>query len=306
MGIYDRDYERSYDTGSNWRPEGQGGGGIQLRKPQTVVGWVLLVTILAYFVQIFCEPGRGVQAANPVEAYFGLFSDWFREPWRIYTLLTYGFLHSPDNLMHIAGNMFGFWLFGRMLEQNFGSREFLLFYLTAIVAGGLAFCLGQAAMRTPGFVYGASGGTVAVTILFALLYPNVRIHFMMILPMPMWVLGCLIVGGDILGALGRSGSQVAFVAHLGGAAFALLYHYRGWRLSRWAPGEWSMPSFKRRPKLRVHREEYEDDRDEPTSSFDEDVNRVLAKISEQGQDSLTRKERRLLEQASQEYKRRGS
>jgi len=306
MGIYDRDYQRSYDTGSNWRPEGGGGPGIQLRKPTTVVGWVLVITIAAYVVELIFEP-RGLNGVNEFLALFRLEADWYSRPWEVFTLLTYGFLHSPDSVMHIFGNMFGFWMFGRMIESRLGSREFLLFYLLAIVMGGVVFSLGAAASGSLAPVIGASAGSVAVVLLCAVMYPHQKVSLLFLpFQFPLWVLGAFIVLMDLNGAMGgRQGSNIAFTAHLGGTAFALLYHYRGWRLSRWVPSEWSMPSFKRKPKLRVHSAEMDDAADEPPGSFDEDVNRVLAKISEQGQDSLTSKERRLLEQASQEYKRRG-
>ena len=306
MGIYDRDYERGYGNGGyggggygggGWQPEGQ--GGIQLRMPTTAVGWVLVTTIVTYLVTLpFTEKLDGGMFRNPVIDFFHLESDWYLRPWRIYGLLTYGLMHDPLNLMHIAGNMFGFWLFGRELERRFGTREFLLFYVTAILAGGLAFTLGQSLSGQSGFAIGASAGTVAVTILFALLYPNVRILFMLVIPMPMWVLGAIIVGGDVLGALGGSGARVAFAAHLGGALFAFLYFKQRWRLSEIVPTGFELPSLKRRPKLRVHHEEFDDEEEDEEDALEKEVDRILAKIKSSGQDSLTRKEQRTLAKAS--------
>ena len=61
----------------------------------------------------------------------------------------------------------------------------------------------------------------------------------------------------------------------------------------------SMPKMKRRTKLRIH------DPDQRLSSdTDQQVDEILKKINEQGQDSLTRRERRILEQASREYQKR--
>lgn len=301
MGIYDRDYEREYDDGYG-RSGGFGQGGIQIRFPQTTVGQILLINFVVFAIQVMTSsPG-----SDPMGSFFALTSDWYQQPWQVYQLLTYGFLHDPSNLMHIAGNMFGFWIFGRDLEQRFGSREFLYFYLAAILAGGVTYTLGELTTAAPSSVLGASGGTVAVTILYAVLYPHRQVLLMFILPVPMWALGIFIVGSDVMGALSRSGNT-AFMAHLGGAAFAGFYYFQQLRLTNYLPSGGSgfkLPSFKRRPKLRVHREEDEPSDTGNPKGIDKQVDDILAKIADKGQDSLTRKEKRILEQASRQYKKR--
>ncbi|MEM6330274.1 MAG: rhomboid family intramembrane serine protease [Planctomycetota bacterium] len=311
MGIYDRDYERGYGNTGGWRPEGE--GGIQLRWPSTTVGWVLLVTFVAYLIELpFTERPPGGVPTNAVADALGLQSDWWRRPWLAYGLLTYGFMHSALDFFHILGNMWMFWIFGRELEARYGSREFLAFYLVAIVAGGLAFTLGQTIAGEPGSVIGASGGSVAVLVLGALLFPHRQVLFMFVFPMPLWVLGAFVVGSDILGSLGAGPmpraeeANVAFAAHLGGAAFAFAYYRRRWRLSGLLPERLQMPSFQRRPKLRVHQgDDYDDYQDQPAKESAEEklakeVDRILAKIQISGQDSLTRKETKTLEQASRQ------
>jgi hypothetical protein len=122
---------------------------------------------------------------------------------------------------------------------------------------------------------------------------------MFIIPMPMWVLAVLIVVMDAFGAVERSG-EVAFTAHLGGAMFGFLYYQWRWRLERWLPTGSLLKRLRPKPKLRVL------DPDTVDDATDSRVDEILKKIQEQGQDSLTRGERRYLEQASREYqKRRG-
>jgi hypothetical protein len=148
---------------------------------------------------------------------------------------------------------------------------------------------------------GASGGTTAVLILFALNFPHQTGLFMFVLPMPMWAIGGIVVVMDAIGAIDRSG-KVAVTAHLGGAAFAALYYKSNWRLAGWFPSEWRMPKWRLRPrpKLRVH-----DPEDPVDNASDSDVvDNILRKIQEHGQDSLTRQERRILEEASREYQKR--
>src|SRR5262249_13618687 len=141
-------------------------------------------------------------------------------------------------------------------------------------------------------VLGASGGIAAMVILFAMNFPHRMVLFMFVIPMPMWVLAVIVVGWDAWGAMQRSGN-VAFTAHLGGALFGFLYYQWGWRLERWLPTGSLAKRFRSKPKLRVI------DPDE-VDSTDSRVDEILQKIQEKGQDSLTRGERRILEQASRE------
>ncbi len=255
---------------------------------------LVIFTGCVYLVQLFFGQ------AGWFTDVFALDAQWYRQPWKVFQLVTYGFLHSQLAMQHILLNMYGLWLFGREIEQRYGHKEFLAFYLAAIIVAGLVWSISTAASGSGGGLIGASGGVVAVTILFAFHYPHRTILLMFVFPVPMWVLGCLIVVGDAYGAMNyQDVSNVAFMAHLGGAAFAFLYYRFRWKLSDWLPNQISMPKMKRRTKLRIH------DPDQRLSSeTDQQVDEILKKINEQGQDSLTRRERRILEQASREYQKR--
>lgn len=303
MGIYDRDYERDDRYGGYGHGGGYGGGGVHLRFPQSTINRIVLVTLVAYVVELlFNQPSSDprVPDGNLMINALGLQSQWWRQPWQAYQLLTYALVHANENILHVLGNMFGVWMFGRELEQRFGSREILYYYIGSILIGGLAITLGDAIQPSGVPTIGASAGTVAVIVLFALLYPHRRVFLYALIPIPMWVIGVFIVGGDLLGAFGGRGGNIAFEGHLGGAAFALFYYFQRPRLSRLTPENVSMPSLKRRPKLRVHHEEPSEQVDE----FSEEVDRILRKIKSEGADSLTRHEKRVLERASRQYQKR--
>ena len=287
MGIYDRDYERSGGYGHS--------PGYHVNRPQTVTTKLIIVTAAAYVAQLLFD--------LQVTPFCSLGAHWYEAPWQAYQLLTYGFLHSTSDLWHILLNMYGLWLFGRDVEAKYGAREFLVFYLVAIVVAGLVWTVCDASVGQNAFLLGASGGVAAVLVLFALNFPHRTMLFMFLFPMPMWTLAVLIVGMDAMGAMSRSGS-VAYTAHLGGAAFAMAYYRFGWRLGGWLPaqGKWKLPRIGRRPKLRVLDPTAIDD--DEADSTDSEVDDILRKIREHGQDSLTRRERRILEQASREYQKR--
>jgi hypothetical protein len=200
---------------------------------------------------------------------------------------------------------------GRSVEQRYGPKEFLRFYLVALVFANVAWCIvGRLTGASPGAgIYGASGAIAAVVVLFAFNFPNVTVLLFFVLPMPAWLLGVGIVAYDIIGAMGgNQGSNVAYSAHVAGAAFALLYYQRGWNLTQWSEGlfGWSKALFRAKPRLRIHNPPNEEPPSPPPPSGDlaAEVDRILAKIYREGEASLTPKERSTLEAASRKYQER--
>lgn len=310
MGMYDRDYQHS-----NYGYGGNGGygqqPGVHLGAPQSMVMKLIILNFAIYVVQLlFRYPG-----GDAVGDIFALQEDWFRQPWMVFQLLSYGFLHSVTNFWHILGNMFVLWMFGRRIEEKYGYKEFLAIYLVSIVFAGLAWNLTELLAPNPiamdgreisPAVLGASGAVSAILLLFIFNYPHVTLHLMFLFPIPAWVLGVIIVAQDVIGSL-SSGSNVAFTAHLGGFLFAYLYFKSGRRLMEFVPQGLSLPSFKRKPNLRVHRPTAGYDDSPGTEAVDANeqrLNQLLAKISASGQDSLSAREKRELTKLSKLYQRK--
>jgi membrane associated rhomboid family serine protease len=270
MGIHDREYSRGPEPG------------FHVTAPTSATVQLALITGAVYLAQL--------AMGEPLDEALALRADWFRQPWRAYQLLSYGFLHDRNNIAHILVNMLVLWMFGRELEQRYGRVEFLAFYLCSIVIAGLVWSLVETTAGVNAALMGASGGVSAVFALFALNFPHRQVLFMFVIPMPMWVAALIALIFDANGAINRTGSNVAFTAHLAGALFGLMYYKFHWRLGSWMTGLGSM-KLSRKPRLRVHAPTEEDD-------LGEKVDAILQKIQDQGQDSLSWNERRLLEKAS--------
>lgn len=290
MGIAERDYERGRYGGSP---------GVHLGRPRSMWLNLLLMMVAIYVVQVI------TRGTFPDDGWFtklfALDADFWRRPWQFYELLTYGFLHSPFSLMHIVGNGLGLWIFGGWTEERYGQKEFLTLFLASIVLSGLFWCFAEFVAQNGdprGSVIGASGGITALMVVGVLNYPRRILLIWGIVPVPAWLLGIIWIGNDLVGVLGRTEeAEVAYFAHLGGALFGLVYYKARWRLSSRLPSRWSWPKFRlpRRHNLRVHHP------DEPNEDTDGEVDDILRKIQRQGQDSLTDRERRILQRASKEY-----
>ncbi|HRB80445.1 MAG TPA: rhomboid family intramembrane serine protease, partial [Niabella sp.] len=139
-------------------------------------------------------------------------------------LITHMFAHADSGsylFVHILFNMFTLWMFGRILEDMWGTKPFLKFYLLCGLGAASLHLMVQY------FVYGAGGGEAAlgasgavfgVLVAFAMLFPNTELYLMFI-PVPIkakWVVLGLIVL-DLFGGFSNSSDGVAHFAHLGGA-----------------------------------------------------------------------------------------
>ncbi len=291
MGIYDRDYYRD-----------EGGSRFSLGIPRTIVIRLILINFVLWLVNgLFFAENQWLTGS--LETYAGALT----HPLHWYRFLTYGFVHEPA-ASHLFFNMLGLFFFGPEIETLYGRKEFLRLYLVLILAGGLAWAvINHFAGTDPGTrLLGASGAVIGVILLFCLNFPRRTILLMFVLPVPAWVLGVFIVGGDVWGALssGDGPVQTAFSVHLTGAALAFLYfHYHanfGRLLEK--PAAWLKA--RSRSRLRVFQPPTEEDAEEGQSELSERVDRILEKIHRQGEASLTRQERRILETASREYQRR--
>lgn len=278
MGIYDRDYTRSE------RPS------FALGTPRSAVGVLVLVNVAVYVA-------NALTSDNALISLLGVRPESLTQPWLWWQFLTYGFAHDPSPA-HVLFNMLTLWFLGHDVEEVYGRREFTWLYLTLVVFAAVVWAVVtrlQGAVTGP--LIGASGAVVGVVILYALHFPRRIILLFFVLPVPAWALGVMAVMYDLWGAAGGGGPRVAYVAHLAGAALAFIYYRLGWRLSGWSQGI-SFPSFGRRPNLRIH------DPDADESNLSAQVDQILEKIHRQGEASLSRKERRVLETASREYQRR--
>jgi membrane associated rhomboid family serine protease len=158
----------------------------------------------------------------------------------IWQPVTYMFMHG--DFSHLFFNMFALWMFGRGLEQELGTKRFLIYYFVcgigaALVQLGMAeidlMRIGQPAQMqylcTP--TVGASGAVFGLLLAFGMLHPNATI-MLLIPPIPMKAKWFVVIYGLLELVFGISGSMdsVAHFAHLGGMFWGwlllLLWRYQ--------------------------------------------------------------------------------
>jgi membrane associated rhomboid family serine protease len=226
----------------------------------------------------------------------------------IYQLITYQFLHG--GFLHLLFNMITLWFFGRAVEDRLGSRRYLeLYFASGIIGGLLHVSLGWIFPESFGraSVVGASASICGLIAAFAALDPEQLVLFFFI-PMRAKWLFYISLGIALIFVLAPNQSNIAHAAHLGGLL-------TGWAYIRFVlPGRWRMPGwpwFQRRPRKIVKlprtatflkasssRRRALAAEDLPPAEFiSREVDPILDKISAHGIQSLTERERKILEAA---------
>lgn len=277
------------------------------------VQWLLALNIGIYFLQLTLFGSDAVYSALALDpARFP--ADWW-------TVVTYMFVHAW--LAHLAFNMFTLWMFGPRLEQEWGTRTFVRFYLWSGLGGAIAHLL--FAQHTS--VIGASGAISGVLVAYALRWPDEEVYLFGVIPMRSRWLVVALLAMNIIFALSPS-SRIDWTAHVGGMAFGWIFlklysvgginRVRGW-VSAVPDDSEDMPRAVPRNRspmrdraggvdeviarsnaivLRESKPIQHVPKQESPKEYAAKVNRVLDKISQHGIESLTREERRLLEEMS--------
>jgi membrane associated rhomboid family serine protease len=276
----------------------------------TITPWVkrLLIANAAVFLAVLVlnlVTGSGM-GTSLAWRYLGLDrSTVLFQPW---TLLTYAFVHA--SIGHIFFNLLVLFFFGPPLEERWGSKAFLRFYLVAAAGGAVV------ALLSPDRVVGASAAVNGVMLAYAMIWPDNTVYVWGVFPVKVkWLVLGLAVFSFVM-ALDGGGGPVSHLAHLGGFASAFLY-----MKSRWAPTGWGdvLPARRKKPRVMAWRGSSSPRQEAPARPAGQqpiarkdaarmerelldDVDRILEKISHQGLGSLTAQEKERLNEVSRRYR----
>ncbi len=141
------------------------------------------------------------------------------EGFYFWQLFTYMFLHA--NFSHIFFNMLALWMFGMELENVWGSKKFLTYYLICGVGAGLSNLLIAPLFTTTGPTIGASGAIYGVLLAYGILFPDrlIFIYFLIPIKAKYFVILYMIIEFVSVGSM----DGIAHFAHLGGAFVGFLY-----------------------------------------------------------------------------------
>ncbi len=306
MGLGDRDY---------YRPSGF--GGFSFFPP--VIKNLLIINGIVFFIQIITQNIviGNMLIANWISLVFGIiplsgFGDYIFLPWQ---LITYQFLHGDFG--HILINMFILWMFGIEIENLWGSKKFLIYYLgCGVVAGLFQLFLAPILGSVGGPTIGASGAVFGVMIAFAMFFPDRYIYLYFLIPVKAKYLIVFIMAIEFM-SVGDM-SFTAHLAHIGGAVAGFLFvmydRRRGINVENLFSSlkdKFSTPASNEQKFRRsfsfgsknndVQEASFYDianDKKNQSKVDQEEIDRILDKISESGYQNLTEREKKILFEAS--------
>jgi len=264
---------------------------IAMPRPTTAVMWLIIANVIALVLDAVSrhfDPGFWHETFGL--SWYGLTQGYLWQP------ITYMFTHA--DVWHLVFNMLGLYVFGVEFERTFGRDRFLTFYAICGLIGGLAYL--ALAGVSPAYraipLVGASGAVYGLLIAAIIFFPHIQV-VVVFFPMPIRVFGLLLLGFLFFYLIspGRLQNPGGEVCHAAGAVAGVATLYF-----------WGML-----PRIRVVRSRSHatdagawQRRIESEAAEQAEVDRILAKVSESGLQSLTRRERRTLEIATQRQRER--
>lgn len=243
--------------------------------------WLLIANVAVFVLEVLVA---GLTRSDAILLFFGLRPATVIERGWVWQPLTYMFLHA--GLFHLLFNMFVLWMFGMEIEHLWGRNEFLKYYFVCgLGAAALSFVFSW-----DSYVVGASGAVLGVLLAFGLLFPDRYIYLWFLIPIRAKYLVAGIAGLQILYLIAGTTGGIAYAAHLGGMA-------AGWLYLTWGRGGAPLERLAARWRRRRFRLIHGGTRRRPEWT-EAEIDRILDKISEQGLDSLTPEEERILDEAS--------
>ena len=274
---------------------------------------ILMVTQVAFLVY-----DQGLQAFNTqVLQWFALPASLTKLSERPWTLISFMFSDSGDNIFRLLSNMLWLWAFGYLLQQMAGNDKLIPIYIYGGLLGAVFFIIANYSfpMLRPiignSYLLGANASTLAVAVATTTLSPNFKFFTMIRGGIPIWVLTAVYLLIDIAGVAGMGAAYS--IAHLGGAVAGFLFIVL---LKRGADGSiwmnkfyfWLInvfnPNNKGYSTATKDRFFYNTGNREPftksTNIKQQRIDEILDKINQKGYHFLTDEEKQVLKKASED------
>lgn len=261
----------------------------------SVVSLLIWMNVAVFVVQTIWQVGQRVGPAE-ITLFDRLFALSAPQLIRgfVWQPFTYMFLHA--DIWHILINMLLLWFLGREVEYFLGPRCFTRLYLMCGLAGAALWLAFNFRSDVP--VLGASAAVLGCAIAFATLFPDREITLLLFFVLPIRMraryLALIAVAVDAIPLLQRTQSNVAHLAHLGGMIIGYLYIKE---LGYGRMPVWLDRLHRAGRAFRPHRQPRKEEKLTREEFISQQVDPILDKIAREGMQSLTQRERKILESA---------
>lgn len=184
------------------------------------VKWLLISNFILFVVYFFAVPLGFARYFEP----FWLSPRWVIQWFVLWQFGSYLFLHDPTGFQHILFNMLSLWMFGKDLENLWGTRKFLQYYFLCGVGAGFCVIVGNLLFGSmDSRTIGASGAIYGLLLAFGMLFPDATVLFSFLFPIKAKYFVMIIGAITFMLTFRSTGDGVSHVAHLGGMIFGYVY-----------------------------------------------------------------------------------
>jgi membrane associated rhomboid family serine protease len=200
-------------------------------------GWafrLIVINVMVFVIQLIADKykitydiqGMERQGPSAMTFYLGLMPALVAGKGYVWQVFSYMFLHDISNILHIFFNMYALLIFGIPVENAWGSRKFLTYYLFCGTFAGITIFLINYFSQGLGYfipTIGASGAIFGLLLAFGLLYPDAELLMFFILPIKAKYLVFIYGGLELFFELRGGTGNVSHLGHLGGLAGGILF-----------------------------------------------------------------------------------
>ena len=219
------------------------------------------------------------------------------QPW---SLITYFFLHM--NFMHILWNMLFLYWFGKIVNDNIGNNAVISLYVLGGIIGGLFYMAlyniipFYSDRLSDSLMLGASAGVFSIVVGSATLLPNYTFYLLILGPVRIKYIALFYVLLSFLDVTGNNAGGE--IAHLGGAFIGYLYIRQLQNGVNMGEGIIKILNFFNKEKSIKDQTKCSSIKDENEDISQDEIDKILDKISDSGYSSLSNKEKEKLFNAS--------
>jgi membrane associated rhomboid family serine protease len=330
MGIFNKQQDRYKDYNMRYNRPSMFGG-FAFFPP--VIKYLLITNVAVFLLQTFIFTNLSVGGENLNQFFFKYFAlqpiltnpsvhGSILGPFMPWQLITYLFMHG--GFFHLFLNMLALWMFGMELENIWGSRKFLMYYMMCGIGAGLSnMFLAPIFISVLAPTIGASGAIYGVLVAFGMMFPNRPIYIYFLFPIKAKYFVTFYMLIELLSVGSNTG--IAHLAHLGGGVIGFLYILLTDKTNISSifrfPTSHGVPKQRKStssPSSNVYRSKYYEkynvgsesddvsdadyyvnkERKSEDKELQEKIDEILDKISRDGYKSLTEEEKRILFEAS--------
>lgn len=243
--------------------------------------WANVIVFISLFIIRLLPFGDAVfyfLSFNPTKPLYASF----------YSIITSLFVH--DGLFHLLGNMLWLYFMGVILEDLIGKKPIYYLFFGGGILGVIVFYACSTLFNQPNPLVGASAGIAAILAATALFTPHYRVFLFGAIEVEIRWIVLIKVVFDLLGMFGSSNAG-GYQAHIGGYLFGFLYIAE-------LKGQWNFPKINFPSKSAKPKRSAQVNIQKNNTPSQEEIDRILDKISAGGYDSLNDKEKETLFKAS--------